>query len=56
MDTTPGFPTLRIVSHPLVQHKLSILRDRETPTKIFKELVDEIAMLMAYEGTSDLAL
>lgn len=56
MDTTPAHPTLRIVSHPLVQHKLSILRDRETPTKIFKELVDEIAMLMAYEATSDLAL
>jgi len=56
MDTTPSYPTLRIVSHPLVQHKLSILRDRETPTKIFKELVDEIAMLMAYEATSDLAL
>ena len=56
MDTTPGYPTLRIVSHPLVQHKLSMLRDRETPTKIFKELVDEIAMLMAYEATSDLAL
>src|SRR6185312_6048342 len=56
MDTTPAYPTLRIVSHPLVQHKLSILRDRETPTKIFKELVDEIAMLMAYEATSDLTL
>ena len=56
MDTTPAFPTLRIVSHPLVQHKLSILRDRETPTKIFKELVDEIAMLMAYEATADLSL
>src|SRR6476619_2884145 len=56
MHTTPGFPTLRVVSHPLVQHKLSILRDRETPTKIFKELVDEIAMLMAYEATSDLAV
>ncbi|MGH7616093.1 MAG: uracil phosphoribosyltransferase, partial [Gemmatimonadaceae bacterium] len=56
MDTTPRFASLRIVSHPLVQHKLSILRDRETPTKIFKELVDEIAMLMAYEATSDLAL
>ena len=48
MDTTPGYPTLRIVSHPLIQHKLTILRDRGTPTKIFKELVDEIAMLMAY--------
>ncbi|HXD48166.1 MAG TPA: uracil phosphoribosyltransferase [Gemmatimonadaceae bacterium] len=56
MDTTPAFPTLRIVSHPLVQHKLSILRDRETPTKIFRELVDEIAMLMAYEATNDLAV
>ena len=56
MHTTPGFPTLRIVSHPLVHHKLSILRDRETPTKIFKELVDEIAMLMAYEATADLPL
>ncbi len=56
MDTTPVFPTLRIVSHPLVQHKLTILRDQNTPTKIFKELVDEIAMLMAYEATSDLPL
>lgn len=56
MDTTPAFPTLRIVSHPLIQHKLTILRDQNTPTKIFKELVDEIAMLMAYEATADLAL
>src|SRR3954464_9554086 len=56
MDTTSQFPTLRLVSHPLVQHKLTILRDRETPTKIFKELVDEIAMFMAYEETSDLAV
>jgi uracil phosphoribosyltransferase len=56
MDTTPAFPTLRIVSHPLIQHKLTILRDRGTPTKIFKELVDEIAMLMAYEATNDLAV
>jgi uracil phosphoribosyltransferase len=51
-----GFPTLTVVRHPLVQHKLSILRDRATPTKIFKELVDEIAMLMAYEATIDLTL
>ena len=47
---------LSFVRHPLVQHKLTILRDRRTPTKIFKEVVDEIAMLMAYEATSDLAL
>lgn len=56
MDTTPAFPTLRVVSHPLVQHKLSLLRNRTTPTKIFKELVDEIATLIAYEATSELAL
>ena len=56
MDTTPEFPTLSIVRHPLVQHKLTLLRDRGTPTKIFKELVEEIAMLMAYEATADLTL
>ena len=56
MQTTAEFPTLAVVRHPLVQHKLTILRDRATPKKIFKELVDEIAMLMAYEATSDLAL
>jgi len=54
MNTSSQFPTLRVVSHPLVQHKLSILRDRATPTKIFKELVEEIAMLMAYEATVDM--
>jgi len=56
MDTTPAFPSLLVVRHPLIQHKLTILRDRSTPTKIFKELVDEIAMLMAYEATSELSL
>lgn len=56
MDTTPGLPTLRVVTHPLVQHKITVLRDRRTPTKQFKELVDEIAMLMAYEATADLAV
>lgn len=56
MPTTPALPGLTLVRHPLVQHKISLLRDRATPTKIFKELVDEIAMLMAYEATSDLPL
>ncbi len=56
MPTTPALPGLTLVRHPLVQHKISILRDRATPTKIFKELVDEIAMLMAYEATIDLGL
>ncbi len=64
MDTTQhrdsteahSFPALTVVRHPLVQHKLTMLRDRGTPTKIFKELVDEIAMLMAYEATADLPI
>src|SRR5215208_3265238 len=56
IEQTEEFPTLTIIRHPLVQHKLTILRDRLTPTKIFKELVDEIAMLMAYEATIDLTV
>jgi uracil phosphoribosyltransferase len=56
MDISAEFPTLAIVRHPLIQHKLTILRDRATPKKIFKELVDEIAMLMAYEATSDVPI
>jgi uracil phosphoribosyltransferase len=56
IERTERFPTLTIIRHPLVQHKLTIMRNRETPTKIFKELVDEIAMLMAYEATIDLTL
>jgi uracil phosphoribosyltransferase len=56
MPTTPALPGLTVVQHPLVRHKLTLLRDRNTPTKIFKELVNEIAMLMAYEATADLAL
>lgn len=52
----PDFPNLTVLDHPLIRHKLTILRDRETSTKTFKELVDEIAMLMAYEVTKDLPL
>ena len=50
------FPNLTVLAHPLIQHKITVLRDRETSTKKFKELVDEIAMLMAYEATKDLPL
>jgi uracil phosphoribosyltransferase len=50
------FPNLTVVQHPLVRHKLAVLRDKETSKKKFKELVDEIAMLMAYEVTKDLPL
>jgi uracil phosphoribosyltransferase len=52
----PDFPNLTIVDHPLVRHKLTVLRRRDTSKKKFKELVDEIAMLMAYEVTQDLPL
>lgn len=50
------FPNLSIIDHPLIRHKLTVLRDRETSKKKFKEVVDEIAMLMAYEVTKDLPL
>lgn len=43
-----------VVDHPLVQHKLAILRDERTGAKEFRELLEEISMLMAYEITRDL--
>ena len=42
---------LTVVDHPLVQHKISILRDRETPSPIFRLLVEELVTLLAYEAT-----
>ncbi|MDD6158312.1 MAG: uracil phosphoribosyltransferase [bacterium] len=45
-----------VFDHPLIQHKLSILRDSETSVKEFRELVGEIAQLMCYEATRDLPL
>jgi uracil phosphoribosyltransferase len=50
------FPNLTVITHPLVQHKLSILRDKSTSKKTFRALVDEISMLMGYEVTKDLKL
>ena len=47
---------LHVFDHPLIQHKLSILRDKNTSVKEFRELVGEIAMLMCYEATRDLPL
>ena len=43
-----------VFDHPLIQHKLSIMRDKNTGTKAFRELLSEIAMLMVYEVTRDL--
>ena len=46
----------QVISHPLIQHKTSILRREDTSTKDFRELVNEIAMLMGYEVSRDLPL
>jgi uracil phosphoribosyltransferase len=43
------------VRHPLVQHKLGMLRDRETPTHLFRQLVNELTLLLTYEATKELA-
>jgi uracil phosphoribosyltransferase len=51
-----AFPNLTVLQHPLIQHKLAVLRDRTTSKKTFRALVDEISMLMGYEVTSDLRL
>lgn len=45
-----------VVNHPLIQHKLTIIRDKNTSTKAFREVTNEIGMLMAYEITRDLPL
>jgi len=47
---------LTIIDHPLLQHKMALLRDRETGSKEFRELVKELAMLICYEATRDLPL
>jgi uracil phosphoribosyltransferase len=49
--TTTG--RLTVVTHPLVQHKLSYLRDRETPTVHFRKLANEVTLLLTYEATKD---
>jgi uracil phosphoribosyltransferase len=45
-----------VLDHPLIQHKLSLIRDESTKSKEFRELVEEVAMLMAYEVTRDFPL
>ena len=47
--------TVTEVLHPLVQHKLGLLRDAETPTQAFRQLVNELTLLLTYEATKDLA-
>ncbi|RVV98426.1 uracil phosphoribosyltransferase [Mesobaculum littorinae] len=47
---------LTVVRHPLVQHKLTLMRDRDTPTAVFRQLLREISQLLAYEITGQLAM
>ena len=47
---------LTVVKHPLVQHKLSLMRDRTAPTPLFRQLLREISQLLAYEITRELPL
>lgn len=48
--------TLHVIDHPLIQHKLTIMRDKRTGAKEFRELLDEITVLMGYEITRDFPL
>ena len=48
--------TVHVIDHPLIQHKLAVLRNKDTSVKEFRELVNEIAGLMCYEATRDLPL
>lgn len=49
-------PSVTVVSHPLVQHKLTLMRRRDTPTATFRQLLHEISLLLGYEVTRDLPL
>jgi uracil phosphoribosyltransferase len=54
--THTEFPKLHVLQHPLIQHKLSLMRDQDTSTRTFRELLKEITLLMGYEITRDLPL
>jgi uracil phosphoribosyltransferase len=53
--TAPAVETVIEVTHPLVRHKLGLLRDVDTPTQVFRQLVKELTLLLTYEATKDLA-
>ena len=53
MRTDSRFPRLHIVDHPLIEHKLTLMRDKNTGTQDFRTLLHEIALLMGYEVTRD---
>jgi uracil phosphoribosyltransferase len=56
MDIAAEFPNVRVVDHPLVQHKLTLLRSKDASTANFRRLVSEVSLLLGYEVTRDLPL
>jgi uracil phosphoribosyltransferase len=54
MSTPVQTKRVTVVEHPLVQHKLAYLRDKETPTVHFRKLVNELTLLLTYEATKDM--
>ena len=48
--------TLHVIDHPMIQHKLTIMRDKETPSSVFRQLLYEISLMMGYEVTRDFPL
>lgn len=56
MKQASDFPSLKVITHPLVQHKLTLMRDKTTQPILFRQLLKEIAMLIGYEVTRDLPL
>jgi len=53
--TASATPTVHVIDHPLVQHKLTLMRNKEASTNSFRRLLTELSMLMAYEVTRDMA-
>ncbi len=55
-ETLPELKNLTVVSHPLVQHKLTLMREKDTSTASFRQLLREISLLLAYEVTRELPM
>ncbi len=55
MTDLSAIPNLHVINHPLVQHKLTLMRNKEASTNSFRRLLNELSMLMAYEVTRDMA-
>ncbi|MGO1117692.1 uracil phosphoribosyltransferase [Rhodovibrionaceae bacterium A322] len=54
MSQADAFPSLTVIDHPLIQHKLTIMRDKDTPPILFRQLLREIGLLMGFEVMRDL--